>query len=107
NPLPSRTMPTCFHISSRTADIAASHSAAVADDFAAERGLLVGLPDFDSPRLSCMALPARAPNTTPSSSELLAKRLAPWTPLQAASPAANKPGRLVRPSRSVRTPPIA
>src|SRR5438046_2050725 len=99
-------MPTCFHISSRTADIAASHSAAAATDFAAER-VLAGLPDLDWPRLSCMALPARAPKTTPSSSELLAKRLAPCTPLQAASPAANNPGRLVRPSRSVRTPPIA
>ena len=40
-----------------------------------------------------MARPARAPNTTPSSSELLASRLAPCTPVQAASPAANKPGR--------------
>ena len=34
---------------------------------------------------------ARAPNTSPSSSELLASRLAPWTPVHATSPAANSP----------------
>ena len=38
-----------------------------------------------------MASAARAPNTSPSSSELLARRLAPWTPVQAASPAAKRP----------------
>ena len=37
--------------------------------------------------------PARAPNTSPSSSELLASRLAPWTPVHATSPAANSPGQ--------------
>ena len=41
--------------------------------------------------------PARAPNTSPSSSELLARRLAPWTPVHATSPAANSPGIDVRP----------
>ena len=40
----------------------------------------------------------------PSSSEFDASRLAPWTPVQAVSPAAHKPGRVVAPSRSVRTP---
>ena len=33
-----------------------------------------------------MARPARAPNTRPSSSELLASLFAPWTPVQATSP---------------------
>ena len=50
--------------------------------------------------------PARRPKTRPSSSELLARRLAPWTPVQATSPAANSPGTDVRPSRSVSTPPM-
>ena len=34
------------------------------------------------------ARPALAPYTRPSSNELLANRLAPWTPVQATSPAA-------------------
>lgn len=34
-----------------------------------------------------IAFPALAPKTTPSSNELLARRFAPWTPVQAASPA--------------------
>ena len=38
-----------------------------------------------------IASAARAPNTSPSSSELLASRLAPCTPVQATSPAANSP----------------
>ena len=37
-------------------------------------------------RSATMASAARAPNTSPSRSELLARRLAPWTPLQATSP---------------------
>ena len=41
----------------------------------------------------------------PSSSELEASRLAPWTPVQATSPAAHSPGRAVAPDRSVTTPP--
>ena len=41
--------------------------------------------DFSSER---MATPARAPNTTPSSSELLASRFAPCAPVHATSPAA-------------------
>jgi hypothetical protein len=52
------------------------------------------------------ATPARRPNTSPSSNELLASRLAPCTPLHATSPAANKPGNVVAPLRSVVTPPI-
>ncbi len=44
----------------------------------------------------CIAIAARAPNTSPSSSELLASRLAPWTPVHATSPAANSPGTDVR-----------
>ena len=47
----------------------------------------------------------RAPNTMPSSSELEASRLAPWTPVQATSPAAHNPGSAVAPHRSVSTPP--
>ena len=43
--------------------------------------------------------PARAPNTSPSSSELLARRLAPCTPVQATSPAANRLSTDVRPSQ--------
>ena len=39
-----------------------------------------------------MAVAARAPNTSPSSSELLARRLAPCTRVHATSPAANRPG---------------
>src|SRR5213083_1693142 len=53
-----------------------------------------------------MACPARAPNTNPSSRELLANRLAPCTPVAAVSPAAYRPGSEVRPHRSVFTPPI-
>ena len=48
---------------------------------------------------------ARAPNTMPSSSEFDARRLAPWTPVHATSPAAHRPGSAVAPSRSVRMPP--
>ena len=51
--------------------------------------------------LASIARPARPPNTRPSSSELLARRFAPWTPVQATSPAAKSPGSDVRPSRSV------
>ena len=47
-----------------------------------------------------------APNTSPSSSELLASRLAPCAPVHATSPAAYSPGTEVRPRRSVDTPPI-
>ena len=50
--------------------------------------------------------PVRRPKTSPSSRLLLARRFAPCTPLQAVSPQARSPGRLVRPARSQRTPPI-
>src|SRR5439155_10725279 len=53
-----------------------------------------------------MAIAARAPNTSPSSSELLARRFAPCTPVHATSPAANRPASDVRPHSSVSTPPI-
>ena len=49
---------------------------------------------------------ARRPKTSPSSSELLASRLAPCAPVHATSPAAYSPGTEVRPRRSVDTPPI-
>ena len=48
----------------------------------------------------------RRPNTSPSSRLFDASRFAPCTPVAATSPQAHSPGRLVRPSRSVRTPPI-
>jgi hypothetical protein len=47
----------------------------------------------------------RGPKTMPSSSELDASRLAPWTPLQPASPATHRPGSEEAPSRSARMPP--
>ena len=55
-----------------------------------------------------IALPARAPNTNPSSSELLASRFAPCTPVHAASPAANRPGTptAAAVSGSTSTPPM-
>ena len=49
----------------------------------------------------------RRPNTSPSSSEFEASRLAPCTPVQAASPQAYSPGTEVRPERSVAMPPEA
>ena len=52
-----------------------------------------------------MASTQRAPKTMPSSSEFEASRFAPCTPVQAASPAAQRPGSAVAPSRSVSTPP--
>src|SRR5208337_2160018 len=47
-----------------------------------------------------------APNTAASLSELLAKRLAPCNPVQAASPHAQSPVTELRPSASTKTPPI-
>ena len=64
-----------------------------------------------APDCSGASLPAaiastmREPNTRPSSSEFDASRLAPCTPLHAASPHAQSPGRLLAPSRSATTPP--
>ena len=48
----------------------------------------------------------RIPNASPSNNELLARRLAPWTPLHAASPTAYKPRSDVCPTSSVKMPPI-
>jgi cytosine deaminase len=48
----------------------------------------------------------RAPKTSPSSSEFEASRLAPWTPVEAASPQAHRPVSDVRPERSVSIPPM-
>ena len=45
------------------------------------------------PPRRAIASARRAPNTIPSSSELDARRLAPWTPVQATSPAAHRPGQ--------------
>ena len=49
----------------------------------------------------------RREKTRPSSSELEASRLAPWTPEHATSPVAYSPGTDERPHRSVATPPEA
>src|SRR5271165_4264330 len=64
----------------------------------------VGSASGGRPRPSAPAI--RSAKTRPSSSELEASRLAPWTPVHAASPQAYSPGTLVRPNRSVRTPPL-
>ena len=56
---------------------------------------------------SASAWPARSAKTSPSSSEFEASRLAPCTPVEATSPTAQSPRRVERPSRSVRTPPMA
>ena len=66
-----------------------------------------GLADALATMVARTSSAARAPNTSASSSELEASRLAPWTPVQATSPTAQSPSRVVRPSRSVRTPPMA
>src|ERR1700682_2247139 len=55
---------------------------------------------------SAAARAARREKTTDSKRLLLASRLAPCTPEQAASPQASRPGREVAPLRSVRAPPI-
>ena len=52
-----------------------------------------------------MASTTRGPKTMPSSSELEARRLAPWTPVQVTSPAPQRPARDEAPSRSVTMPP--
>ena len=49
---------------------------------------------------------ARVPKTKHSLSEFEASRLAPCSPVHAASPTASRPGSVLRPSRSVWTPPI-
>lgn len=54
---------------------------------------------------AAMAWAAARAKTMHSTSELLASRLAPCRPVQAVSPMANRPGRSVRPARSVSTPP--
>ena len=54
-----------------------------------------------------MSAAMRSAKTRPSSRELEASRFAPCTPVQATSPQAYRPGTVVRPCRSVRTPPEA
>ena len=58
--------------------------------FPSAAGLALAEPDpaaAPEEHLLTIASAARAPNTSPSRSELLARRFAPWTPLQATSPA--------------------
>ena len=96
--LPSRRMPTCFHITSRSfwraGEAGGLAFGAAAWALLALPGLGTGLPGmlscfFLEPGASCiMAMPERAPKTRPSRRELLARRLAPWTPVAAVSPAA-------------------
>ena len=63
-------------------------------------------PVGSAPTTPCsMASTARGPNTMPSSSEFEARRLAPCTPVSAASPAAHSPSSDDAPSRSVTMPP--
>src|SRR4029077_5964876 len=116
---PLRIIPTSRHITSRifvsvthTGDVfelALAASLLAAEGFP---GSGAGLPGSAAPlrfptgASSIIACPARAPNTNPSSRELLARRLAPCTPVAAVSPAAYRPGSEVRPHRSVFTPPI-
>src|SRR5277367_897473 len=110
-------MPTLVHITSRMV----FKASALGDDFSAlgnaaeadfSPGFGAGLPGsvillrLRTGASLIMAWPARAPNTSPSRRELLARRFAPWTPVAAVSPAEYKPGREVRPHRSVFTPPI-
>lgn len=54
-----------------------------------------------------MSAAMRSAKTRPSRRELDASRFAPCTPVQAVSPQAYRPGTVVRPHRSVRTPPEA
>lgn len=54
-----------------------------------------------------MSSAMRSAKTSPSRRELEASRFAPCTPVHATSPHAYRPGTVVRPYRSVRTPPEA
>ena len=66
-----------------------------------ERELAPGVAARRPRRARGWAPTARAANTRPSSSELLARRLAPCRPVHATSPAANRPGMLVSPHSPV------
>ena len=123
NSFPLRKIPTWRHITSRIFASVAQHGDGFDVDFDAAFGGSfcvaeefpgngAGLPGSAAPlrfptgASFISACPARAPNTNPSSRELLANRLAPCTPVAAVSPAAYNPGSEVRPHRSVFTPPI-
>ena len=104
SPASSRTSPACSHMSSCSAVrenagafVAAATSGSGIGAGAAIRGHAVSV---------AAASPARAPKTAPSRSELDASRFAPCTPVRAVSPTAYSPGTVVRPSRSVTTPPM-
>src|SRR4029079_12950822 len=101
----SRNTPTRCQLIDRTS-VSAIGSGAIDCDPGAGRSNAADGVGQDEALHDCMARPARRPNNSPSSNELLASRLAPCTPVQATSPAANKPGSDVRPSRSVSTPPM-
>src|SRR6266568_5658970 len=116
NSFPLRRIPTSRHITSRifmsVAQVGEGFAAALDELLGVVVELLgsgAGLPGsapacrFPAGASCIIACPDRAPKTSPSSSELLASRLAPCTPVAAA---AYRPGREVRPHRSVFTPPI-
>ena len=67
-------------------------------------GALIDLLRDRDPRIRAVAA-IRPANTSPSSNEFDARRLAPCTPVHAASPHAQSPGNVAAPSRSVHTPP--
>ncbi len=64
-------------------------------------------PTRGAPVAPVMSAAMRSAKTRPSRRELDASRFAPCTPVQATSPQAYRPGTVVRPRRSVRTPPEA
>ena len=102
-------MPTLRHIRSRRFSF--PRSGTVVHTMARFASPARVLPSLSSDASYSGALPSVAStslreNTSVSSSELLASRLAPWTAAQAASPQAYRPSTLVRPHVSIRMPPI-
>src|SRR6202041_1106285 len=99
-----------FHISPRSSAIHLSVAASVVTPSAAAGAIQVASSGPCSrstgPSSATIVSAASTPNTSPSSSELLANRLAPCTPVQATSPAAYNPRSDVLPWTSVLTPPI-
>ncbi len=100
----SRSNPAFSHINARRCAIQVSTSPASLP--ARTAAGTTGFEATGAPHSSTIASAARAPKTSPSNRELLARRLAPCTPVHAHSPAAYNPASEVRPCVSVRTPPI-
>ena len=73
----------------------------------AASGMLTTVPSRSLPSGASATLAATDPApTTASSSELLARRLAPCSPVPATSPHAHRPGSVLRPCQSTAMPPI-